>query len=255
MGTTYNPQSAMMEAADKNPTPLAPRGAGILYGLTIFVGAFLLFQVEPIIAKIILPWFGGASAVWTTCLLFFQVVLLLGYLYAHWIINRFRPKIQGRLHLGLLALGIILLPIMPGDAWKPLTSESPSLHILLLLGATVGVPYFLLSATSPLLQAWYAQGHRARNRTGFLRSPTPAQCWGCSPIPLGSSLSFPRATRRWHGRWPSPDLPCYARRSPFAREERPNRAIPRRQRPGLPRRSRCYHRRALARWNAGSCGA
>src|SRR5439155_1300681 len=130
----------------------------LLYTLTIFLSAFLLFQVEPIMAKIILPWFGGASAVWTTCLLFFQVVLLLGYLYAHWIINHFRPQAQTRLHLGLLALGIILLPIMPRDAWKPLGSERPSLHLLLLLGATVGVPYFLLSATSPLLQAWYAQG-------------------------------------------------------------------------------------------------
>lgn len=110
------------------------------------------------IAKIILPWFGGSSAVWTTCLLFFQAVLLLGYVYAHWLTNRFCSRAQTRIHLALLALGILGLPILPKDNWKPSGPESPMLNILLLLGATVGLPYFLLSTSSPLLQAWYAQG-------------------------------------------------------------------------------------------------
>lgn len=144
---------------DKIPLRLAnPESAlSVLYGLTIFVSAFLLFQVQPIIAKIIVPWFGGAAAIWTTCLLFFQVVLLLGYLYAYWIVNRLRLKAQFVLHLSMLVLGVSVLPILPSDTWKPSSPEWPTLHILLLLTATVGLPYFLLSATSPLLQAWYGQ--------------------------------------------------------------------------------------------------
>lgn len=132
----------------------------LLYGLTIFVSAFLLFQVQPIIAKIIVPWFGGSSAVWTTCLLFFQLVLLLGYLYAYWVVNRLRPGVQRVLHIFLLALGILVLPILPGDNWKPSGPDWPTFHILALLAVTVGLPYFLLSTTSPLLQAWYGEIRR-----------------------------------------------------------------------------------------------
>jgi SAM-dependent methyltransferase len=138
------------------------RGAAlsVFYALTIFVSAFLLFQVQPIIAKIIVPWFGGSAAIWTTCLLFFQLVLLLGYLYAYGVINRLRPRVQKIVHTILLAAGIIVLPIMPGNAWKPSGPQWPTIHILLLLTATVGLPYFLLSTTTPLLQAWYGQVRR-----------------------------------------------------------------------------------------------
>ena len=131
--------------------------ARILCGATIFVGAFLLFQVEPIIAKIILPWFGGVAAVWSVCLLFFQVVLLLGYLYAHWLTHRFPARIRGRIHCALIAGSFLLLPILPRDSWKPSGPGSPAWHVLLLLAATVGLPYFLLSSTSPLLQAWFSR--------------------------------------------------------------------------------------------------
>jgi hypothetical protein len=117
-----------------------------------------LFQVQPLIAKIILPWFGGAAGVWTVCLLFFQGVLLLGCLYAHLLTRISRPKIQGLVHAALLAVSLLALPILPKDSWKPSGAGDPALHILLLLGLTVGLPYFLLSSTSPLLQAWYAQG-------------------------------------------------------------------------------------------------
>jgi SAM-dependent methyltransferase len=127
-----------------------------LNALTIFVSAFLLFQVEPLIAKIILPWFGGVAAVWTVCLLFFQVVLLLGYLYAHLLTRRLGQRTQGWLHAGLLAASLLVLPILPKDSWKPAGPEHPALHILLVLLLTVGLPFFLLSATSPLLQAWLA---------------------------------------------------------------------------------------------------
>jgi SAM-dependent methyltransferase len=132
----------------------------ILYALTIVVSAFLLFQVQPVIAKIILPWFGGSAAVWTTCLLFFQVVLLLGYLYAHTTIRYLKPRMQMLVHAGLLLVSAAVLPIYPNASWKPSGTEDPSLRILGLLAVTVGLPYFLLSTTGPLLQAWYARRYK-----------------------------------------------------------------------------------------------
>lgn len=132
-------------------------GTKLIYGLTIFTSAFLLFQVEPLIAKIIVPWFGGAAAVWTVCLLSFQVVLLFGYLYAHFLIKTVRPRAQSWIHVTLIATSLLVLPIMPKDSWKPTGADDPAIRILLLLIFTVGLPYFLLSSTSPLLQAWYSQ--------------------------------------------------------------------------------------------------
>jgi SAM-dependent methyltransferase len=129
----------------------------ILYALTIVVSAFLLFQVQPVIAKIILPWFGGSAAVWTTCLLFFQMVLLLGYLYSHAAIRYLKPRAQMLLHAGLLLASVVVLPIYPNVSWKPVGPAEPTLQILGLLAVTVGLPYFLLSTTGPLLQAWYAR--------------------------------------------------------------------------------------------------
>src|SRR5438552_15045631 len=128
----------------------------LLYALTIVVSAFLLFQVQPVIAKIILPWFGGSAAVWTTCLLFFQMVLLLGYLYSHAVVRYLKPRMQMLVHGGLLLLSGIALPVYPNLSWKPTGTEEPTMAILLLLAATVGMPYFLLSTTGPLLQAVYA---------------------------------------------------------------------------------------------------
>lgn len=132
----------------------------ILFALTILVSAFLLFQVQPVIARIILPWFGGSAAVWTTCLLFFQVVLLLGYLYSHWLYRKLSPRLQSLVHLALLASSLLVLPVWPNTAWKPAPEGDPDLRILLLLAATVGLPYFLLSTTGPLLQAWYARRYQ-----------------------------------------------------------------------------------------------
>jgi len=134
-----------------------------LYAATIFVSAFLLFLVQPIMAKQILPWFGGSANVWTTCLVFFQATLLLGYAYADLVVRRTSPRTQIRVHILLLALSCIVLPIVPGAQWKPLGTESPSLLILSLLTATIGLPYFLLSTTSPLVQAWFSRTFPGRN--------------------------------------------------------------------------------------------
>src|SRR6476659_10593808 len=102
----------------------------LLYALTILVSAFLLFQVQPVIAKIILPWFGGSAAVWTTCMLFFQMVLLLGYLYAHAVIRYLEPRVQMAVHTGLLVLSALALPIYPRVDWKPAGTEEPTMAIL-----------------------------------------------------------------------------------------------------------------------------
>jgi SAM-dependent methyltransferase len=133
----------------------------LLYAFTILVSAFLLFQVEPIIAKIILPWFGGSAAVWTICLLFFQLVLLFGYFYAH-LVRRLRGLRIVQLHIGLLALSLISLPILPKPSWAPVGGEDPTWRILALLTATIGLPYFLLSTTGPLLQDWFARRYPGR---------------------------------------------------------------------------------------------
>jgi SAM-dependent methyltransferase len=127
------------------------------FGAAVFLSAFLLFEIQPIIAKMILPWFGGSAAVWSVCLLFFQAALLLGYLYAHVLVRFSRSPVCRWVHVTLLAAAIAALPVLPQNSWRPLGSEDPALRILLLLLVTIGLPYFLLSATSPLLQAWYAR--------------------------------------------------------------------------------------------------
>lgn len=140
-------------------TLAAPRGyATLLYASTIFLSAFLLFQVQPILAKSILPWFGGSAAVWSTCLAFFQLVLVLGYAYATWSSRHLSPRQQIVLHVALLVGSALLLPVLPNPTWKPQGANDPSLRILGLLTVTVGLPYFLLAATGPLLQVWYARG-------------------------------------------------------------------------------------------------
>jgi hypothetical protein len=135
-----------------------------LYPLAIFLSAFLLFQVEPLIGKYILPWFGGVPATWSATLLFFQVLLLAGYAYAYWIVKRFSPRIQALVHLAVIggslaALFIAALhwntPITPGADWKPLGIDQPVFDIFKVLVVAVGWPYFVLSTSSPLLQAWF----------------------------------------------------------------------------------------------------
>ena len=128
-----------------------------LYGCVVFLSAFLLFLIQPVFAKLILPWFGGSAAVWTVCLVFFQTVLLGGYVYAHVLTRWLRPRGQALLHTALLAAAACSLPAMPGDRWKPVGGDDPAWRILTVLTAVLGLPYFLLGATSPLVQRWYAR--------------------------------------------------------------------------------------------------
>ena len=134
----------------------------MIYAATIFLSSFLLFLVQPLIARLILPWFGGSAAVWTTCMLFFQLLLLGGYAYAH-ALGKLRGRQQPIVHIVLLVAAIATLPIMPAGHWKPAGGEEPVLRILVLLGATVGLPYFLLASTSPLIQAWFTRARPGEN--------------------------------------------------------------------------------------------
>lgn len=132
-------------------------GIQLLFAGTIFSSAFLLFLVQPLIAKQILPWFGGSAAVWSICMVFFQVVLLAGYAYADAVTRHLRMRSQAVLHVGLLLASLALLPIVVGAQWKPVGTEDPAWRILGLLFGTIGLPYFLLSTTGPLVQSWVAR--------------------------------------------------------------------------------------------------
>jgi SAM-dependent methyltransferase len=161
----------------------------MLYAATIFLSAFLLFQVQPIIAKMILPWFGGSAAVWTTCMLFFQVLLVGGYLYAHLTTRLLSGRAQGLLHAALLVAAVATLPIIPDASWKPAGDADPSTSILLLLAFAVGLPYFVLSTTGPLVQVWYS-----RARHGAM----PYRLYALSNVgSMLALLSYPIAVEPW----------------------------------------------------------
>ena len=108
----------------------------LLYAVTTFLSAFLLFEVQPLIGKAILPWFGGGSAVWSTTMLFFQMALLGGYAYAHFISSRLSLRRQGYLHIGLMVAAILALPIIPNAIWKPEDGGDPTFRVLLVLALT-----------------------------------------------------------------------------------------------------------------------
>jgi hypothetical protein len=131
-----------------------------IYAATIFTSGFLLFIVQPIIARQILPWFGGSAGVWTTCLVFFQVVLVAGYAYANWT-TRLAPRTQAGLHVGLLVSSALFLPIVASPLWKPQGEGDPTWQILGLLLTTIGLPYFMLCTTGPLVQSWFARSFPA----------------------------------------------------------------------------------------------
>lgn len=141
-------------AAAKAP-PIGPAIGG-LFVASIALSAFLLFLVQPIIAKQLLPWFGGSSAVWITCLVFFQVMLLAGYTYTHLLTTRLSACRQGSLHIALLLASLAFLPIVPATSLKPTQGTEPGWQVTVALLATVGLPYFLLATTGPLLQKWVA---------------------------------------------------------------------------------------------------
>jgi SAM-dependent methyltransferase len=134
-----------------------------LFVATTFASAFLIFLVQPLVAKRILPWFGGVPAVWSLCLAFYQTTLFAGYAYAYLLIARASPRQQLALHAGVVALAVLALPVLPGDAWQPEGSGDPSARILAMLLANVGLPFFALAATGPLVAAWFSRRYPARS--------------------------------------------------------------------------------------------
>ncbi len=133
------------------------------FAITIFVSAFLLFQVQPVIARFILPWYGGSPAVWSTCMMFFQVGLLIGYVYAHLLARYVATRKQVLVHAALLLLSFLFLPITPDEALKPEGGGNPIWGIIQLLTLTVGAPYVLLSSTGSLFQHWYNRRYTGRS--------------------------------------------------------------------------------------------
>jgi hypothetical protein len=139
-----------------------PRGASrhtaviALFSATLVLSAGLVFLVQPMFARFTLPLLGGAPAVWTTAMLFFQTVLLLAYMYAHWSLGRFGARRQAALHLAVAAFALIVLPLGIPDGWTPPATGSPVPWLLLMMLVSVGLPFFVVSATAPLLQSWLA---------------------------------------------------------------------------------------------------
>lgn len=150
----------------------------VVAGATMALSGFLLFQVQPMMARYILPWFGGSATTWTICLLFFQISLLLGYLYAHIFTKPFGLKTQVTIHIAVVFLALMALPITPADSLKPEDADNPVLRILILLTLSVGLPYAVLSTTTPLVQKWLASGG----------STTPSRLFALSN--LGSFLGL-----------------------------------------------------------------
>ncbi len=142
------------------------RTVAVVFGCTSFLSALLLFQVQLIVSKYILPWFGGSAAVWTTSMLVFQMLLLGGYLYSHLVSERLSLRAQSNLHLGLLSAAFLLVlmlslvwpsAITPGASWKPKSSTNPVRDVTAILLLSAGLPFFVLSTTGPLLQRWFSR--------------------------------------------------------------------------------------------------
>jgi len=187
----------------------------LLYSLTIFLSAFLLFQVQPIIAKMILPWFGGSSAVWSTCMLFFQVVLLLGYLYAHWLHEKLAPRRQAVAHIAALVVSFAALPTLPNPGWKSAGVAHPSLTMLALLSYPFVVEPNLPTRVQGLdLRPVVERAAAAFGKVALVYDFTPDDndflCFGCS-----WTLIMGRATAAAH-----PEL---ERAGTVLRQERPFR--------------------------------
>lgn len=134
----------------------------LLFGTTIFAGAFLIFLVQPMVAKRIVPWFGGTPGVWSLCLAFYQSALFLGYGYAHLLFARVPASRQLAVHAVLLASALALLPVLPDGTWKPVDAHDPSARILAMLAANVALPFVALASTGPLLQAWFSRAYPGR---------------------------------------------------------------------------------------------
>lgn len=191
---------ARVESELKKPVSQAP------YAVAIFLGAFLLFQVQLLLGKQILPIFGGAPAVWTACLLVFQLLLLAGYAFAHRLAARTPLRIQATIQSSLLLLALAVFavlsrawptPITPGISWRPGPETSPVWSIILFLLTAIGMPFFLLSTTSPLLQHWYAKAAPGESPYRLYALSNAGSLLGLLSYPFVVEPNFRLRTQAW----------------------------------------------------------
>lgn len=178
----------------------------LLFATSIFLSAFLLFQIQPMIGKFILPWFGGTPAVWSTVMLFFQLMLTGGYAYAYWLIGQVKTKQQPPVHILLVALSISLLillslfwqsPITPDASWKPQDVSSPILDIFRLLIISIGLPYFILAANGPLMQAWFSRLFPERSYARLYALSNAGSLLGLLVYPILIEPTFSLRAQGW----------------------------------------------------------
>ena len=184
-------------------------GRRVPAGVAIFASAFLLFTLEPLFAKLILPWFGGSAAVWSTCLVFYQTALLAGYLYARLLTRYLSARAQALVHISLLLAAFLLLPIGPSARWQPVATAQPMWDIFVMLSATLGLPFLLLSATSPLVQHWLARaGDTMPYRFFALSNFASLAALLAYPILVEPSLDIGRQRFWWSGGFVAFALVC-----------------------------------------------
>jgi hypothetical protein len=193
-----------LQSATLAPARLAPSAIVLpAFATTLFLSAGLMFLVEPMIAKMVLPRLGGSPAVWSTCLVFFQAVLLLGYAYAHALTRLVSRSVQIGVHIAvLLPLAALALPLDLG-AGAPTPGASPALWLLLRLTAVAGLPVFAISATAPLLQRWFADlDHDAADDPYFLYAASNAGsllALLAYPLLVEPTLPLDRQAALWSG--------------------------------------------------------
>jgi hypothetical protein len=169
----------------------------LLFVATTFASAFLIFLVQPIVGKRILPWFGGVPAVWSLCLAFYQTTLFAGYAYAYFLIGRASPRAQLIVHAAAVAVAALVLPVLPSDAWKPEGTEDPATRILLMLLANVALPFLVLAATGPLVATWFARRYPARSPYPLYAVSNLGSLLALLAYPFGLEPRLPLSTTGW----------------------------------------------------------
>ncbi|ADO72471.1 spermidine synthase [Stigmatella aurantiaca] len=178
----------------------------VRYAFTLFTSAFLLFGVQPLVGKFALPWFGGTPAVWTACMLFFQAALLAGYAYAHGLVTRLSPRRQAQVHWGLLVLAVGVLaaralltgsPVAPGLEWRPQGVEGLTGRLLAMLAVTIGLPFFVLSTSAPLLQSWFARARPGLSPYRLYALSNAGSLLGLLSYPFLVEPMVPRSLQGW----------------------------------------------------------
>ena len=171
----------------------------LLFVAAIFVSAFLLFLVQPMVGKQIVPWFGGGPGVWTVCLTFYQSTLFLGYAYAHLLVRGAAPALQPIVHVLVLAAALVALPVLPDASWQPAPDANPTARIFATLLANVGLPFFVLASTGPLLQAWFARAFPSRSPYPLYAASNLGSLLAllCFPLWIEPTLALSSTGRLW----------------------------------------------------------